>query len=355
MNIENPLFIIPRKNRKADSKTGGGNPPKYVGDSSKFEKHKRDRVEELDRLIQVVEKSKPKLSNPEGKLFFEVEFHEKAISKSMQPRKLLNANNIDVYAQKSDTKFFASSTEDNMRSFRDSVSKLSLARDKNDTAYLSAITGIKPIAREDKLLDEKYLELGKFKGFLYLPDTLSIDECKKIANVIHQLNAKAEFFVTESGAKTIYGIFPSSFINDISEPDPRIPIQKIEKSITFLFPQSFSFHYPYSQIKVDDPSLDAKIGIVDSGIEQHDIYSHLIIGTEDFIGNPIKESSVHGTFVATRAIFGNDIERQIRVDKMLSAKAKVVDIKIMKKMKERMILKSSHVSKRFYLIQSMQI
>jgi len=159
MNIENPLFIIPNKNRKADSKTGGGSPPKYIGDPAKFEKHRRDRVQELDRMIEIVEKSKPKLTDPEGKLFFEVEFDEKALSKSMQPRKLLNANNIDVYAQRSEKSFLASSTEENMRSFRDAVSKLKLERDRNDTAYLSAVTGIKPISREDKLMDKNY---GKY-------------------------------------------------------------------------------------------------------------------------------------------------------------------------------------------------
>ena len=328
MNIENPLFWIPEKNKREESKRGGGDKPKYHGDKTKFEEHKRKRVHELDTLFESTQKPSPSLSLPDGQLYFELGFHENALAKSAQPREFLTSYNIDVYAQKTETKFLASSTSSNLLSFRDAVSKYKLENEK-ESAYLSAITEIEPIQTEDKLMDKDMLESGTVRAFLYYPDVLSIDECQTLTEKIP--DSDKEFFVTQSGSKVVYGSFSSGFLNSISRPDPRIPIQKIERSITFLFPQSVSSTHKFDDIQVSEPILDAKVCVLDSGIEPHDMYRSLMIGMEDFIQDENDEDRAHGTFVATRAIFGNDIEEQVRADGMLIAKAKILDLKVLRK------------------------
>ncbi|PJE76561.1 hypothetical protein COV05_04300 [Candidatus Uhrbacteria bacterium CG10_big_fil_rev_8_21_14_0_10_48_16] len=326
MQVERPLFQIPQENIRTDSKTGGGKPPKYIGEKSDFEHHKLQRVQELDRIFSIISTDEPSIAGPDNSLFFEVEFHEEALSKSVQPRKLLEASNIDVYSQRGERKFFASATEENLQSFRDSVSGLTLSDNKHDAAYLSAVTSIDPISREDKLV----LDLGEeteMKAFLYFADTLSINECKVVHAMIERQDgvSSSNFFVAESGAKVVYGKFSRSFVDAISDPDPRIPIDKIERAVDFVFPQSIAFDCDFNDIELRDLTGNAVVGVVDSGIAGNDLISPFLLGSSATTGN-----LSHGTFVASRTIYGNNIEHQIRTDNTLIAYAKVVDLPVMK-------------------------
>lgn len=330
MQVKNPLFIIPPENARVDQKPGGGEPPKYIGDPTKFEGHKRSRITEMDRVISTSESSKPKIDNPEHKFFFEIELHSKALSKSKQPRELLRANNIDLYGQKKENAFLASSSEENFHSFRDQVSRYSLEENRNESAYLSAITKISTIPREDIVVNEDCLEEGETRVFLYLQDVISESDAKTIAKEVQEkANKDSEFFISESGSKVIYGTFSSNFLNEISEPHPSNPFQKIEESIDFITPQETTIAFSKEELKVTPPSLDAKVAVVDSGIKANDIYDDYIQECLDFIKNSAQENLSHGTMVGTRAIFGNDLEDQLHSG-LLSAKTKVIDVKVMK-------------------------
>lgn len=331
MQVERPLFWIPKKNLHTDSKTGGGNPPKFIGDKANFEQHKRRRIQELDTMFSAVKRKEAFIVSPENELFFEIEFHEKALAKSSQPRKLLEANNIDLYSQKSEKRFFASATEKNLQAFRDALSGITLGENKNEAAYLSAVTKIEPISKQDKLVSDISSD-ARLKAFLYLAETLSVQECRKIHAVVAEKEGvySSLFFTAESGAKIIYGNFDRGFIDKISEPDPRIPIDKIEKSVDFVFPQSAAFDYSFESVELVDSSGGAVVGVVDSGIQANDLLKPFLLGEKDYIGNPSIENREHGTFVASRIVFGNDIERQIRTDSLLEARVKVFDVRIMR-------------------------
>ncbi len=331
MNFEYPPFQIPENNNNREQKTGGGSPPPYRGNKTRFERHKRDRVSEADNIIEMSQRSKREIKLATDRIFYEVEFHEDALSKSSQPRKILETNNIDVYAQISEREFLASSTAQNLKAFRDSVSRYKLEQNKNESAYLSAITKIKTIDKQDKL-KFSVVKGGNYNAYLYLADVVSEEEGIKIAaEVKKKSNNETQFFVSQSGAKIVYGSFNSKFIDEISDSDPTNPIIRVEKSIDFVAPQELALEYEYDDVKIEDPLLDAKVAIVDSGVYDHPLLKKLVIDTVDCIGDKSAEDLSHGTFVAGRAVFGNEIELQIRDRKILSPHSKVLDVKVMRK------------------------
>jgi hypothetical protein len=331
MDIKNPLFQIPDGNNKKEHKSGGGNPPDYRGDPNDFEGHKRQRVGEVDFVLDLAKASKSPVAAPHDKIFYEVEFHEQALSKSAQPRKLLETNNLDVYAQISDRNFLVASTIQNLKSFRDSVSRFDLVRNKNESAYLSAITKISVINQSEKLAILDFTK-EQFNAYLFLADVLSESEAREITNhIIKQGISDAEYFVSNSGAKIIYGHFDRSFIDAISGPDPKNPVVRVEEVVNFFAPQALPLEYDHEHVGIGDVVLDAKVGVVDSGIFDHPLLNGLVVGTENHINDVSQEDRSHGTFVAGRVIFGNDIERQIRSQNYLTPLVKVVDIHVMKK------------------------
>lgn len=331
MNIEYPPFQIPENNNNRDSKSGGGSPPPYRGDSANFEKHKRDRVSEMDSVIAMTQRSGRNASLTSDKIFYEIEFHEDALSKSAQPRKILANSNIDVYAQMSDREFLVSSTSQNLKSFRDIASRYKLDKNKNESAYLSAITKIKPIAKEDKLTFSVEDE-SVTNTFLYLADVVSEEEGRKIAaKVSGDSDVEVSFFISQSGAKIIFGSFNSSFLDEISDSDPRNPVIRVERSIDFVTPQELALDYEYDVVDIEELLLEAKVAVIDSGVSEHPLMRSLIIDTVDCIKDKTLEDLAHGTFVAGRSIFGGDIERQIRDNKKLIPQTKVLDVKVMRK------------------------
>ncbi len=332
MELLNPIFQIPEENNVKSKKTGGGSAPIMRIPGKQFNKHKSDRAKEADVIIKkAVSLDIPAVSSG-NRLFFEIQFHEGALAKTSQPRALLDKNHIDIYGQISDKTFLASSTSENLASFQSSIKKLTVGKNKNDSAWLSAINKIGLIKKKDKLTFSPKVGEGRFKAYLFLADVLSNEEAKRVAlDIKEKTLTETEYFVSESGAKVIYGSFASRFIDEISTEDPRNPIVRIEKSINFFASQELPLEFDLNSVDIIEPSLDAKVAIVDSGVFNHPFIQSLIIDTEDFIKDTTQEDLSHGTFVAGRTIFGNDIENQIRNLKTLTARTKILDMKIMRK------------------------
>ena len=332
MEISNPIFQIPEDNNNKSRKTGGGTAPTMRIPGTQFRKHKTDRVREA---LTIIERAASKTQAPVSsgdRLFYEIQFHEDALAKSSQPRALLTKNHIDIYAQISDRVFLASSTLKNLTSFQASINKFTVAKNKNDSAWLSAISKIDFIKKKDKLeFVPERSATGHLRAYLFLADVLSDDEARRIAAQIQEKTAsEAEYFVSESGAKIVYGSFARRFIDEISVEDPRNPIVRIEKSINFFASQELPTEYDTDHVAVNVPELDAQVAVVDGGIFSHPLFQNILVGTEDCIGNAAQEDLSHGTFVAGRAAFGNDIETQVR-NLNLNARARILDVKVLKR------------------------
>lgn len=338
MQFQKPLFIIPEGNRQAEQKTGGGGRPKFHGEINDFELHKRRRVEDVQKIINSLSKPIYVADAEIGNLFFEIELSEKALSKSAQPKKLLEASKIDLYGQRGDTSFLASCSRENFESFRDSISKISLTDNRypdkdytDDSAYLSAITGIRTLSKEEILVDKQYIKEGEaFTGYIYFYDGLSQQEAqsyfeRKIKD--KSTDSGASFFISSSGAKIAYGSFDNEFLDQISEPDARNPIQRIEKSLEFTVSRRIEMPYNVENIEVAELELEAKVVVFDSGIQPHSFFDSLILGHENYVNTDSNDELGHGTFVGTRTIFGNDIHDQL-LDGTLRPKCKLLDVKI---------------------------
>lgn len=334
MELNNPIFQIPDSNNVRSQKTGGGTAPIMRITGNQFRRHKIDRSREAAQIVSRASDQSRAVVSTGDRLFYEIQFHEDALAKSSQPRALLSKSHIDVYAQISDKIFLASSTAQNLSLFQNSIKRLTIAKNKNDSAWLSAISKIDFIKKKDKLTfsPNRIGTEGKFRAYLFLADVLSDEEGKRVASDIKEkTSTETEYFVSESGAKVVYGSFARRFIDEISTEDPRNPIVRIEKSIDFFASEELPTEYNLEAVTVVEPELDAKVAIVDSGIFNHPLLNNLIIDTEDCIGDSTKENLAHGTFVAGRTIFGNNIEEQLRVNQVLSATTRVLDIKVMKK------------------------
>lgn len=331
MEIKNPIFFIPSTNKKEEQKPGRKGVPLYLGDKSKFEQHKRQIVESVDTIINFSQKTESKLTNPDQLNFFEIEFHKKAIAKSAQPIELLDKNYIQVLSQVGEKTFIVSAKNNSLTQFRDSASRFSLQQNQKESALLSAITNIHQIEKTEKFTKEEFPNDEKYQAYIFLYDSLSVADSEKINNEIKEKSkTETEFFVTESGAKAIYGEFNRSFLDEISTPHPQNPIQKIEKSLYFMVQQAPTVSYDLSKVTVVEPEIEAKVGIVDSGIVDHFLYKNLIIDVEDFIKDSNFTDLSHGTLVGSRTFFGGNIEDQIFNTQTLFAQARILDIRVMK-------------------------
>lgn len=338
MQFKKPLFIIPTQNKQVEQKHWGGGRPKFHWEMKDFELHKRRMVDDAQKIIESLSKqiyvADPDISN----IFFEIEFNEKAVSKSAQPKKLLEANKIDLFWQRGGASFLASCSQENFESFRDGINKIKLTDNKHpdkdytdDSAYLSAISWIRALPKDKILVDKQYIKDGEdFTGYIYFYDWLSQQEAQRFFEKKIKDNStwkEATFFISSSGAKVAYGSFDGSFLEQISESDPRNPIQRIEKSLEFTVSRSIEMPYEAESIKLADLELEAKVVIFDSGIQSHPFFNPLILGQENFVNTLTSDELWHGTFVGTRAIFGNDVHDQL-IDGTLKPKCKILDVKI---------------------------
>jgi len=331
MDLHNPIFQLPESNNFKDKKTGRRGPPVMYVSKRNFKKHKSDRAKEADNVVNQANLPKKPPASSGNRIFYEIQFHPKALAKTTQPTALLDKNNIDVYAQISERIFLASSTATNLKSFSESMSNFTLKKNKNDSAYLSAISRIGVIKKQEKLA---FVPEGEksFRVFLILADVLSEDECRKVAEEIRQSSSEeTEYFVSEAGSKIIYGSFARRYLDEISDVDPRNPVIRIEKSIDFFPSHELPIEFDYENVIIDEPPLDAVVAVVDSGIFSHPLINKFIIGVENFIKDSAKEDLSHGTFVAGRIVFGNDIENQIRNSGRMKPKSRVLDVMVLKK------------------------
>lgn len=331
MDLANPIFEIPEENNTRSQKIGRRGAPVMRVRGRQFRRHKLNRVREANSVLSKAGEEKVPVASVGNRIFYEVQFHESATAKSTQPRPLLDKNHIDVYAQISERTFLASSTTENLSLFQQNIQGLTVGKNKSDSAYLSAISKISTIKKRDKLTFTPKPE-GKLRAYLFLADVLSDEEGRTVAeNIQRKTEAEAEYFVAESGAKVIYGSFARRFIDEISDDDPRSPIVRIEKSIDFFASEELPTEYDYETVTIDDPELDARVAVVDTGILDHPLMRSRVIGTENCINDPTKEDLMHGTFVAGRVMFGNNIEEQVRAQGRLRAQSRVLDVRVLKK------------------------
>lgn len=327
MQIEYPFFKIPQSNKVSERKRWGWSDPKNFVDSDQFEVFRNERLSNLNRVIDFVDKKPYSIKNTNNKVFIELDFHSKALSKSAQPTDLLDKFNIDIYSQKAAKTFVGSVDRKSLIQFRNAVSSYNLLQNPKESAYLSAITNIQSFKVEKDLINEGDELL------VYFHQTLWERECKIIYKELKESCTleDSQFFISNSGAKIIYSSFNRKLLDLISEDHPQNPIQKIEKNLHMSVSRWHKHDYDFSWIEIIAPELDSLVCIFDSWVENHKFLNWLVIDGWDFIWDSSLEDKLHWTLVWTRAIFWNDILSQLHENNKLFAQTRVIDVKMMKK------------------------
>jgi hypothetical protein len=340
--IKQPVLIIPKKNLKEQQRQGGGKPPRMFIDKAGFEGHKVSRVKEIDKIIEHIKSIKPRIKAPHDQIFFGINLNKKALSKSAQPKELFDSYNMDILERVDQENFVVTTQKQYLESFRDSTSKFNLKDNRHESAYLSAVSQI-DIIDQKKIVGFDKLPGGKFTGFIYIYDVFSPTDVKNILKELNRVfNLNLIHLETESKAKVLYGELSSKIIHDVSVDTLTSPISRIEKSLEFVLPKAISIPMPKTKFKLSSQEYDSKVAVVDTGIGKNPIITKYIIDDLDF--NQSKSGSSldkHGTFVASRIIFGNEIEDQIH-NGLLTPKSKVLDIKVFgkKKTNDKLIVES---------------
>lgn len=331
MDIQHPVFLVPSDQFVPGYKRGGHS-AKFFGDPNKFETHKRVRGEEIDQLLRTSHLDTP-VKAPKQKIFFALELEKGATAKSQQPTPLLDKFNIDLELQQTETLFYAATDEANLTEFRSTVSGLRVDLDADDAAYLTAIKKISNIPTKAKIEVDLTSDKKEYVGFLYLHPSLSDAESKEVYKTIARLKGsrakELEYFVSPSGSKIIYGSYGRNELGELVDSAPTNPVLRFEESQTFIVPSSMETYHVMDDTEIVKPELDAKVGILDTGMTVHDIYRDLVLQQQDYITGRNSDESRHATIVGTRAIFGNNIQEMLDNGNRLFAQVSVLDFRVL--------------------------
>lgn len=332
---ENLPFVIP-SNQSNQFIKWGGKGYTYFGDKSNFEQHKAERVQELNAITSEISSEKPKLKNPEQLVFLDITLDPKATSKSSLPTELFDKFNLDVNVRVAANEVIVAGTDESVADMEEAIRGYKYtdydsdpANYKNsDAALLSSVAKISRVDKARKMDEADLRSSGT--GLVYFYKSISEVNALKIQHALdNDFDIKSKYLVSPSGAKILVGDFNKNDLDVMINSDYSNPFAKYEAAQRIgVETKSLKATYPMQGVDVDTENANTVIGIIDSGIEELDVFKGLIVGRKDYSSNQNSDKH-HGTMVASRVIFGNDIEDQLYDHHSLTAKAKVVDIKVL--------------------------
>jgi hypothetical protein len=342
LNIARPVFVIPESNKTSKGKTGGGKtPPSLISKNDQYEEHKKNRKKEVANLIDSISTG-AKLGRtrllPEDsqKVFFEIKIDDRKSSKTdyNHVKEFLEKDSIDLISHISGNKFIVSTEIQKLKNFKDNIDNLEFQspgkrkQDKKSNVF-SFIEKIDKISQSDILVNNESIQSkDEFLGYIFFHSSLSSTEIQIIFDKIQPSSTQtksAKLIQTMAQKQAIYGSFEKEFIDEISTGDIQNPIRRIEPDIEFVLKQNLRLSRNFSNVVVNQPELDNTVAVVDSGItKNHPLFKDLLTGKEAFINSSEEENS-HGTFVASRIVFGNDLEDSLESGQ-ITAESKILDI-----------------------------
>lgn len=343
MKVSKPLFLIPEQNRQSKSKSGGGTLPKSLIDKNDlFEEHKTRRKQEVTGIINdysldtAIDNLNLNMDTPK-QVYFEIALNMNKVSKTDQNyvRDLLRNDSIDLLSRKSENKFTASAEVQKLKNFKETIDNLKFdsknKRLQKQSNVFSYIEQIEKLSREDILITPHSKSKDReFIGYIFFHTNISSSSIQKIYLKIKEMsgsNNDVRLVSTSFNKQAVYGEFTRDLIDVISTPSVKNPVAKIEPDIEFILKQDLRTTGDFENIKVVIPSTENAIGIVDSGIAStHPLFKDLVIGRVDQLNGRTNDES-HGTFVASRAVFGNDIEDALSKG-VLTATSKILDVAV---------------------------
>ena len=206
----------------------------------------------------------------------------------------------------------------------------------NDThpnkSYISPIEDLKDIPIEDKVDKEIDLDSNVEEEIIIsLYNILSSKEkdliLQNIKEELNKSNIKSEIHTFINGLTAVVCKIAQQKIKSIFE--NYSTVRQISKNHLAIIEQSMPVQDLPNPLTVSAPVSDSKIGVIDSGIEHSlNIFNGLIYQRLPFLPlGTVNSPNDHGTFVASRCLFGDNIDNCL-IDHKLNPYCKVIDIPI---------------------------
>jgi hypothetical protein len=321
-------FEIPSKNTRIEKydKTGFSSTVQRISHKEHGEKLKIDVLK-----LKEIEYSK-KDSKYTGDLFVQLETPEKIPIKSQKSKieqlgfdfLSYSPNNISLATAKIEkTKY--TELEGRLNTYiqtQDAVGK----------TYFAPIESISSISPESKIDENINFETSQEVDILInLFNALSPKETLAIsATIIEELKKFSDFIrqkYFQNGINTIHCKIQSEHIPKIVSEFSTI--KEVKLSQVFLVPQSTPVQALPGDIKINPPVSKSVICIVDSGVNNtNGIMNGIVNSTYTYLPPAaIATCYEHGTFVASRCVFGDDIEQGV-VAKQLTPYCSIADLTV---------------------------
>jgi hypothetical protein len=298
-----------------------------------YDRHGQELYEGLDKAYDFHSSHFSSLG--ENTIVFKVKLHESQGFNSKERRSFLEKNNLQINALFDNNTAIVSSSVSSFKNIQSMVSQYKTQKTNKEFQYIDEI---RPFESSDKqsndlqnyLIEEDFQEEYCDLQLLLLPHVGKEKYKEVIKNFkqkIEELNGQVEnepYFLSDGTPLIRTKISPSS-INLISSDEA---VFRIEKTNFFTFEPSKVEVVTLEKIELDE-TIDIEklptVVILDNGVDfsKHEILKTLLV--EAFKVNGIGDTDCsHGTAVASRAIFGRDIDTQVKTGK-LTPKARIID------------------------------
>lgn len=340
-------IIIPKKVAIKNARTGGGS-DYWDGFWKNY-----DNSEEFSSRINMVKSSLAPILQLDvdrnKEIYAQVKLDEKASAKSMQPTELWNQSSLDVVESRDTQTITISGTKADFQKLNSFLTRsdFNKAKDGSEditrieknlfrecfamTAVLNKNTDISSrvdaavaefIAQGDTALEiECIIEIYSNKRKT-LYDNLYTELIEKLGDQSVKKRDERFFFynmsfnckLTAEQIKTLLSEIEFNFIRLIRA----VPTFTAERSI----PDA-----NISSVRLLNPETDEIVGIIDSGIH-NSVINSAKFQHENFLITGEREDKNHGTFVASRILFGDDIFTQVQGGSIKPC-AKYLDIQVL--------------------------
>ncbi|WKZ31121.1 MAG: S8 family peptidase [Candidatus Dojkabacteria bacterium] len=285
-------------------------------------------INRLNTITSAVNSSIESEPSITSRRYIEVNLDEKAASKTSKPHRLWDMNNIRIVSSSTDNKIIISAELPSLTTLKKSLEEASYIKakeklddvrtiDRNAFREVYAFTGASVYSRKiteriDTHLFQKLSQIPnqKIECIIEMASYIPFEQYDVLFNAIAQKldsddlqKVDAKFFINNQ----MY--FLASITK--SQVEAMLSDAKLD-DIAYIYPlgaMTASRSLPsidINSISITPPQTDEIIGLIDSGINSKAISSS-VFHTEKYIPSHKLEDTSHGTFVASRILYGGNI------------------------------------------------
>lgn len=319
---------IPKENIRSEKyeKTGGGETFQRL---NHFE-HGTKLLSQTLRLAQV-ELTKKDSSFTE-ELFLQIETPPELSVK--QEKFKIEKLGIDIISYSKENKSIgtAKMKKSNLNVLTERISQYAGTEEHVGKSYFTVIEDISVISSEHKIKTViDYESENKISIVINLYNALTRKERLAINNfIVEELKEKAEDAQIRNFSNGITSIACVIKEKDIPKlADEFSTIKEIKKNYLTFITTSTPVESMPNPLVVNEPESDSIICIIDSGIsDANGIFTNIVVDRLHFLPpKSIKTDNIHGTFVASRCVFGDEIDSCLG-SHSLTPYCKLVDISV---------------------------